>query len=187
MGCNSICRLMNLTTFSWTSSNGLANTLTYDSDARPTSISVPNMESLAFTYDAANRINHLTNGMDKALTQACTYDAMSRLTGVTSTADNESYAYDADGNRIHQVVNGASVGFEYPTTSNRLVQLTDAWSTTWSYFWLSSPRQTSHETRLPAGFVFWGGTPRGICERHQLSRPDLRRIVPGSPSGDIPL
>jgi len=126
-------RPMDLAVSSWASSNSLANSIGYDSDLRPTAISVPNVESLGFTYDAANRITHISNGMDGTLTQTLGYDAINRLTSVTSTADNESYTYDADGNRIQQVVNGATVGFEYPTTSNRLVQLTGAWNTTWGY------------------------------------------------------
>jgi hypothetical protein len=36
--------------------NGLTNAIAYESDLRPTSISVPNVESLALSYDAANRL-----------------------------------------------------------------------------------------------------------------------------------
>jgi YD repeat-containing protein len=112
-----------------TSYNGLTNTITSDSDLRPTSISVPNVESLAFNYDAANRLTGITNGLDGSMTQTLGYDALNRLNGVASTADNETYQYDADGNRTHQVVNGTAVTFNPDTASNRLLSTTSGGST----------------------------------------------------------
>jgi RHS repeat-associated protein len=106
---------------SWTSSNGLTNTLGYDGDGRLTSISVPGVQNLAFAYDDADRISRITNGIDSALTQSFGYDALSRLTSVASTASNESYQYDPNGNRTSQVVNGVSTPSTISATSNRLV------------------------------------------------------------------
>jgi len=93
---------MNLGMASWTSSNGLINSMSYDSDARLTGISAIGVESLGFTYDNANRITQISNGIDGTLTQYFGYDAMSRLVSVYSGADNESLQYDANGNRIVQ-------------------------------------------------------------------------------------
>lgn len=127
-------RPMDLAMSSWISSNGLTNGISYDTDLRPTSITASGAQSLAFTYDAANRINHVANGMDGTLTQTYTYDAMSRLTGVTSTADNESFAYDADGNRTLHVWDGSDITFTMDTHSNRLVSTSTAsGSTTYGY------------------------------------------------------
>ncbi|MDO1527225.1 RHS repeat-associated core domain-containing protein [Fulvimonas sp. R45] len=106
---------------SWLSSNGLANTLAYDSDGRLTGISVPGVQNLAFTYDAADRITRITNGMDAAWTQDFGYDALSRLTSVTSAGGNESYQYDATGNRVAQTLNGVSTSSVIDTASNRLL------------------------------------------------------------------
>lgn len=106
---------------SWTSSNGLATTLGYDTDMRLTAISVPGVQSLGFTYDAANRITRIANGIDGSLTQNFGYDAQSRLTSVFGDAANESYSYDANGNRLTQVVNGASDTLSYAAASNRLL------------------------------------------------------------------
>ena len=72
----------------WTSYNGLTNTIAYDSDLRPTSISVPGVENLAFSYDAANRLTGITNGMDSTQSETLGYDALGRLTSMASTADN---------------------------------------------------------------------------------------------------
>lgn len=114
-------RPMDLAMSNWTSYNGLTNTISYDSDLRPTAISVPNTESLAFTYDAADRITYITNGMNNSYSQSLGYDALNRLTSVNSTAENESYGYDADGNRTSMVVNGSSVAFAMAPDSNRLI------------------------------------------------------------------
>ncbi len=105
---------------SWTSHNGLTNTLAYDTDGRLTGISVPGVQNLAFNYDSVDRINKITNGIDSTLTQAFGYDPMSRLNSVISTADNESFQYDANGNRISQVGNGTSTLSTVSATSNRL-------------------------------------------------------------------
>ncbi|MHB1056510.1 MAG: DUF4329 domain-containing protein [Rhodanobacter sp.] len=107
-------------TASWISSNGLTNTLDYDDDGRLTSIGVPGVQNLTFDYDAADRISKITNGIDGTLTQSFGYDAMSRLSSVASTASNESYQYDANGNRTSQVVNGVSTASAISATSNRL-------------------------------------------------------------------
>lgn len=114
-------RPMDLAMSNWTSYNGLNNTISYDSDLRPTAISVPNTESLAFTYDAADRITYIANGMNNGNSQSLGYDALNRLTSVNSTAENESYSYDADGNRTSMVVNGSSVAFSMAPDSNRLI------------------------------------------------------------------
>jgi YD repeat-containing protein len=105
----------------WTSSNGLTNSIGYDSDLRPTGISVPNVESLGFTYDLANRITHITNGINASLTQVLGYDALDRLTTIASTVDNESYTYDANGNRTHKVLNGHAISITIASDSNRLL------------------------------------------------------------------
>ncbi|UJM90541.1 DUF6531 domain-containing protein [Rhodanobacter denitrificans] len=118
---------------SWTSSNGLTNTLVYDSDGRLGSINVPGVQNLAFTYDAADRITQITNGLDGSMTETIGYDAMSHLTTETSGADNESYTYDAAGNRTHQVVNGNTTTYSMAATSNRLATLSGTWNTTWGY------------------------------------------------------
>lgn len=118
---NIIYRPMNAAMSSWTSYNGLVNTINYDSDLRPTSISVPGVQSLTFAYDTADRLTKLTNGIDNTQTQTLGYDALNRLTSVSSGAENESYTYDADGNRLSQNVNGVATTFSPSASSNRLL------------------------------------------------------------------
>jgi RHS repeat-associated protein len=106
----------------WKSANGLGNSLAYDGDLRPTSITVPNVESLAFTYDAANRITGIANGMNGNASQALGYDALGRLNSVTSGVQTASYGYDADGNTT--TING-STAYGYGPF-NRLVNASGA-------------------------------------------------------------
>jgi len=111
---------MNAGMSSWTSSNGLVNTLNYDTDGRLTGISSGSVQSLGFSYDAANRIVGITNGIDGSMSQNFGYDDESRLVSVYSGADIESYQYDLNGNRTSQVVNGTSTPDTVSTTSNQL-------------------------------------------------------------------
>lgn len=113
-------RPMNAGMSSWTSSNGLVNTLSYDTDGRLTGINAGSVQSLGFSYDAANRIVGITNGIDGSMNQNLGYDDESRLVSVYSGADIESYQYDLNGNRTSQVVNGASTPDTVSPTSNQL-------------------------------------------------------------------
>lgn len=137
----------NLEMSGWTSSNGLTNALSYDSDGRLTSIVVPGVENLTFTYDLADRITKITNGMDTTLTQSFTYDDLSRLTDVSSTADTEHYQYDADGNRLSAVINGESWAYTIASGSNRLVSASNSssWSGSYQYDANGNMLGTAHQ------------------------------------------
>ena len=126
-------RPMDMGMTSWTASNGLTNTLSYDTDGRLTGISVPATQNLGFGYDTANRLNQLTNGIDATLSQTLGYDAQSQLNSVSSGADNESYTYDADGNRITATVNGAPQTYTYGATNNQLVSFSSTLSAQYGY------------------------------------------------------
>ena len=117
----------------WTSSNGLGNSLTYDTDGRLTDINVLNVQSLNYAFDAADRIVQITNGIDSAMTQNFGYDYMSRLTWVVSSADNESFQYDANGSRLLQVLNGVSTTVTPSSTSSRIAQMAGGYNQNFGY------------------------------------------------------
>ncbi|MGN2243327.1 RHS repeat-associated core domain-containing protein [Frateuria sp. GZRR33] len=123
----------NLAMSGWVSSNGLPNTLTYDSDGRLTGISVPNVQSLALGYDQADRISATTNGIDPSQSQNYNYDDQSHLTAAYGVANNESYSYDLGGNRTSQTINGAVSNFTISTTSNRLMGVSGAGAESYVY------------------------------------------------------
>lgn len=112
-------RPMNAGMSSWTSSNGVVNTLNYDTDGRLTGISAGSVQSLGYSYDQANRIVGISNGIDGSMNQNFGYDDESRLVSVYSGADIESYQYDLNGNRIGHVVNGSSTADTVSTTNNQ--------------------------------------------------------------------
>lgn len=118
---------------SWTSSNGVVNTLSYDTDGRLTSISAPGVQNLHFSYDEANRIVGITNGVDGSMSQNFGYDEESRLRSVYSEADTESFQYDLDGNRLTQVRNGASATYTTSAVGNRLTAVSGALSVSYGY------------------------------------------------------
>lgn len=119
-------RPLNAALATWTSSNGLANTLSYDTDGRLTAINTPGVVSMGFSYDAANRLTGIDNAIDGTMTENFNYDDQSRLASMDSPGEVVTYAYDADGNRIAKAVNAAVDTTSYSTTSNRLVGTTGA-------------------------------------------------------------
>lgn len=117
----------------WTSYNGVANTIGYDSDLRPTSITAAGVQNLVFAYDTADRIIKITNGVHGNDTQNLGYDVLDRLTSVSSSAHTASYSYDGDGNRTYQVVNGVPTSVAYAATSNRLNSAVGGINATYDY------------------------------------------------------
>lgn len=117
----------------WTSSNGLINNVSYDNDGRLTGISAGSVQSLGFSYDKADRIVGIVNGIDSSMSQNFGYDDESRLVSVYSGADNERFQYDASGNRLSQSANGSSLTYTVSTTSNRLSALSGAVTASYGY------------------------------------------------------
>jgi RHS repeat-associated protein len=117
---------MNAGLSSWTSSNGLANTLSSDTDGRLIAINTPGVESLGFSYDSADRLTGINNVLDGTVSQNFGYDDESRLVSMYSLNQGASYSYDANGNRIAAVQGGASSNTYYSSTSNQIVNSTGA-------------------------------------------------------------
>lgn len=115
---------MNAALSSWTSSNGLTNTLSYDTDGRRIAINTPGVESLGISYDAADRLTGINNVLDGTVSQNFGYDDESRLVSMYSLNQGGSYGYDSNGNRIVAVQGGASSNTYYGSTSNQIVNTT---------------------------------------------------------------
>lgn len=124
---------MNAGMSGWTSSNGVVNTLSYDTDGRLTGIHAGSVQSLDLGYDVANRVVSLANDVDPSMSQEFGYDDESRLVSVFSDADMESYGYDANGNRSSQTINGTSATFTYSQTSNQLTAIGGAVTASYGY------------------------------------------------------
>ncbi len=117
----------------WISSNGLVNTLSYDTDGRLTGMGAGSVMSLGLSYDNADRIIGINNAIDGSMSQNFGYDDESRLVSAYSPTDLESYQYDANGSRTSQTINGAHAIFTISTTSNRLAGVSGAATATYGY------------------------------------------------------
>lgn len=106
---------------SWVGSNGLTTSLFYDTDGRFTGANVPAVLTYGIYYDNADRVSKKQDFISPVLTENFAYDEQSRLVSETGGAENESYQYDADGNRIAQTVNGTSMNIIFEGGSNRMI------------------------------------------------------------------
>lgn len=118
----------------WISGNGITNTLSYDTDERLTGITAAGVQSLGLSYDVADRVIGISNGIDGTMTQNIGYDAMSRLSSVYSSGgDNEAYTYDTNGNRLTQQQNGASVSYATNGSKNQVSGLSGTTNVSYGY------------------------------------------------------
>jgi RHS repeat-associated protein len=95
-------------TTGWTYGNGLSRNYYYDQnyvvgDGRLTGITIMDggatLQSLLRTYDSSDRATQTTNYVNSNLTQGYTYDAVNRLKTVSSTSGNQTFYWDANGNK----------------------------------------------------------------------------------------
>ena len=109
------------------------------------------------------------------------YDALDRLTSVSSGVENESYMYDADGNRLSQNVNGISTTYQMDAASNRLLSRSSGGTTTnYKYdtegdvfgYGPGTPSQMFYYT----GFDRLNGTYIGGVSTHFNVNPEGQRL-----------
>lgn len=105
--------------------NGLARTNVYDKDYRVTGIatvgSSTQVQNLAYGYNPVNNIIAITDNLAAGNNQTFAYDSDYRLTQAVGNYGLETYAYDADGNRVAHVVSGIAETFNYVTNANLLI------------------------------------------------------------------
>lgn len=104
----------------FTYGNGIAASLTYDNDYRVSSItstgSSATLHNKAYTYDVANNITAITDGVDSGFNQSFLYDGVYRLTEDTGNYWTRVYVYDKNGNRTKR----GSQWYFYESGSNRI-------------------------------------------------------------------
>ena len=119
---------------SWVVGNGSTYIRGFDEDGRITALSLPAGDKLTLTYDAASRIKGVTETGLSAKT--FTYDPTGRLLHYASGANTQTYAYDLAGNRRSFVSTGSTalnLTYSYPQTSNRLAGITGTGSGSFTY------------------------------------------------------
>src|SRR5207253_6072112 len=110
--------------------NGIVETRAFDLDYRPialTDAGAKTMQSLSYSYDAANNVTAIADGVTPGNSQSFGYDALNRLVTAAGGYGNLAYAYDPVGNRLTSTASdgyqSAMVNFSYAAGSNRLAAL----------------------------------------------------------------
>ena len=127
---------------SWTYANNETRYRSYDSDARLTALrlmntlSSTNLQYRSYGYDAADRltrISDIANG-DGANDRSLGYDSLGRLKSDVSQAYAFSWAYDLNGNRTAENLDGASASYGISGTRNQLVSKSGSESLAYAYY-----------------------------------------------------
>jgi RHS repeat-associated protein len=114
----------------WTWSNNTIEARVYDQDGNITNLEAA--EGFTYGYDSAFRVTGITDTDNAALNQTYSYDLLDRLTGATGTNVNESWTYDANGNRLTQGGATAST-YTVAPSSNQLASISGGLNRTYAY------------------------------------------------------
>ena len=117
----------------WTSGNGVTNTRTLDLDYRMDSVTIAGtvgtLHQLTYGYDTVDNIGSVLDGVNATLDQTFSYDLEDRLETAVSHYGDQTYVYDANGNRTQRtrIVDDGAGGLTtktqnltYATGTNRL-------------------------------------------------------------------
>jgi len=114
----------------WTWANNTNEARSYDQDGNVTNLE--SAEGFIYNYDSAFRITGITDTDNATLSQSYGYDSLDRLTSATGPNLNESWTYDANGNRLTQ--GGASAStYSVAAASNQVASISGALNRTYAY------------------------------------------------------
>jgi YD repeat-containing protein len=99
--------------------NGQVYTRSIDLDGRITSYTLGS-QAFGIGYDAASRIEFISDLGTPANSNTYGYDALDRLTSATTPGTAYAYSYDGVGNRTSKTVGAATEPYTYSATSNRI-------------------------------------------------------------------
>jgi YD repeat-containing protein len=104
---------------SYTLGNGRAYARSIDLDGRIASYSLAD-KTFGIGYDAASRIEFISDLGAPANSNTYGYDALDRLTSATTPSVPYAYTYDAVGNRTSKTVSASTDTYTYSPSSNRI-------------------------------------------------------------------
>jgi YD repeat-containing protein len=103
----------------YTLGNGQAYTRGIDLDGRIASYTLGN-QAFAIGYDAASRIEFISQVANPPNSNSYGYDALDRLTSAVVPGTPYAYTYDAVGNRTSRTAGASTEAYTYSPTSNRI-------------------------------------------------------------------
>jgi len=106
--------------------NGVTETRSFDLDYRLlhlTDTGTAALQNLTYSYDAANNVSKITDGVTAGNTQTLGYDVLDRLINATGSYGTLGYTYTAIGNRLTQTSGGVTTNYTYASGSNQLASI----------------------------------------------------------------
>jgi len=106
----------------YTLGNGQAYSRGIDLDGRIGSYTV-GAQSFGIGYDAASRIQFISDFANPANANTYDYDALDRLTQAVTPGTPYAYSYDAVGNRMSRAAGSSTDTYAYSSSSNRIASI----------------------------------------------------------------
>jgi hypothetical protein len=100
----------------------------------------PNAHTFTYSYD---KLNRLINGTAVGMSESLTYDEMGNITSMNRDGEYGQYNYNGNGNRLHQIINGALATQVYSYDDNGNVTTDGRNQKTISYNILNLPQTVS--------------------------------------------
>src|SRR5438552_3261132 len=107
----------------YTLGNGQVYSRGIDLDGRIASYTL-GAQSFGIGYDAASRIQFISDFANSANTNNYDYDSLDRLTQAVTPSTPYAYSYDAVGNRMSRAAGASTDSYAYSSSSNRVASIT---------------------------------------------------------------
>jgi YD repeat-containing protein len=107
----------------YTLGNGQVYSRGIDLDGRIASYTL-GAQSFGIGYDAASRIQFISDFANSANTNNYDYDSIDRLTSAVTPSTPYAYSYDAVGNRMSRAAGAGTDSYAYSSSSNRIASIT---------------------------------------------------------------
>ncbi|MEM7349475.1 MAG: RHS repeat-associated core domain-containing protein [Acidobacteriota bacterium] len=104
----------------WTFSNGVDVSRIYDLANRITELRHIGIREHVYSYDTAGNISTIDDQLGVAGDQTLSYDSLDRLSTAGGAYGNQTFQYDAVGNRTQQIDGASVTPYSYALDSNRL-------------------------------------------------------------------
>lgn len=188
---------------SWQYGNGAWRTQGYDTDGRlktlSTMLGTAKQQSYTYTWDAADRITGIANGVDSGQSSILAYDAMGRLTSQTIQSMSGApigMTYDANGNRTsltwlgtdpltisptsNRLTGSSAVQYGHDANGNRSSWVQDGTTATYSY----DPFNRLASTTRNIAWSDWVNTYPAGTTTYKVN-PLGQRVYKNGPTGQV--